>query len=894
LLESFKKHYEYYVLPLIVIALFLGFYFYRNFYPFGNNTIAHYDCAAQIVSLSTIIEKILSGQTNGLYIPYYCGGTDFFGILAYYIFNPFYILFLIVGKNNVYNVINIIYILQFITISISFLVFLNYFFKTLNGMQKIFITCLYLFSGYACFTYTFLTWMNFLVIIPMLIISFSKMLKTGKILPTSICLSCFIYTCFGLGSFSMFVLFIISIIFVNFVKTDNQKKLKLKVVLCFILGFTLSLPILVPSFIAFKDVARKNLSLILPAFLTDYSEGVYATKSLILVVNLPLICFSCLYFIKSKLKNKYDIFFLITYSFTFMLSVSHIMNESLNLGNYFGYYDRFGFIFNILSCTLTALDFSYGYFDLFDFEKYNEYKGKKLGSAGMILISISTIIFYFTFFGYYSKNLGYTLSNQYSTNKTLSTIIFFAVILAIFIFVIIFLSKKHIISLKLKSIFMTVILLIFMVSNFGFYFIGSPMTYNDYKSNQSALDKLNILNTERISYKINDYTNDGLLYDKNYFGGFSSMLSNESYNIMANFGYKASTVNLSGNGGTIFSDCFLSNKYIVYSHAESRSYLKLVERQGEYYIYENTLCFPFVMGTNKLSYYNSSNKLERLELIDSIYSDLGGDGKIVSAINILEQDDFSDKGLVENGGLQFNSKYKSFTYSYNVQSNGILYIDVGKLVDFDSTKVSIEMNNKLLSFEQNKGIYDCGLVNTGDKIEFKVSCNSFFKIYNFGIGVLDLDKLKTLSENLKTQTFEYNYDKGILNITKIDNNYKYAITPISALKGMYYKNSNNSNESEVINYQNFCAIDLSLDTQSQFSIYYKDNTFLVILLSILVSLIISIIIIYLNKNYDKFLYRLENFNFYAYRFVSEFVLSWFILVPTIMEIIQFLLIKFLL
>ena len=63
----FKTNKEYFITSLIILMVFIALYAVFSAFPFGTNTIAHYDMIAQIIPISETIFDFLKGESPLFY-----------------------------------------------------------------------------------------------------------------------------------------------------------------------------------------------------------------------------------------------------------------------------------------------------------------------------------------------------------------------------------------------------------------------------------------------------------------------------------------------------------------------------------------------------------------------------------------------------------------------------------------------------------------------------------------------------------------------------------------------------------------------------------------------------------------------------------------------------------
>ena len=107
---------------------------------------------------------------------------------------------------------------------------------------------------------TYLSFLDYLIYMPILVHFFIKMQETNNFLPLSFIIYFMILTCFSLGSFSLLYLFIIFGAYVFIVsEKEDRASLITKTILALVVGVSFALPILIPSFFSYLSSGRSEV-----------------------------------------------------------------------------------------------------------------------------------------------------------------------------------------------------------------------------------------------------------------------------------------------------------------------------------------------------------------------------------------------------------------------------------------------------------------------------------------------------------------------------------------------------------------------------------------------------------------------------------------------------------
>ena len=130
MINFLKKYKDYSITIAIVFAIVLLLYIIWGIFPFGHNSIAHYDMSAQTIPLSELVYDFLQGKSPLFYTTLIGMGANTFGYLAYFILSPFNILALFGGAGNVVCMVNIIMLLKLMLIAYVICWFVKKYFNT--------------------------------------------------------------------------------------------------------------------------------------------------------------------------------------------------------------------------------------------------------------------------------------------------------------------------------------------------------------------------------------------------------------------------------------------------------------------------------------------------------------------------------------------------------------------------------------------------------------------------------------------------------------------------------------------------------------------------------------------------------------------------------------------
>lgn len=357
----FERNYAMFFAPIVVLFLYICALWRYDVYPFGDTfTAASYDLSAQICPFIEHIFDVLNGKSTLTYSYAVAGGADVTGTFLYFFISPFSFLFLIFGEGRVAHASSVVMMCKLAVISVAGAWFAKKLFKNIPDYLCIAVGVTYTYCGYTFVANTYINWLDFLIYLPFCAGAFRHFVKTGKFLPFSVLMAACIYTCFSIACFSMFTVFPVLIAYgLLCVEKEDRKTFLAKLSLAFVVAVLLALPVLLPAFMATSNSARTGGLLDnlwygykdtdagfvfdKKTFLDKLEKSSYAKITYILTDSI-FIVLTLVWFFRKGLKDKFAKFMLVAGILT-LLPV--LVDESmllLNMGSYYSYALRFGFL----------------------------------------------------------------------------------------------------------------------------------------------------------------------------------------------------------------------------------------------------------------------------------------------------------------------------------------------------------------------------------------------------------------------------------------------------------------------------------------------------------------------------------------------------------------------
>lgn len=361
----FKKNFALIFTPLLVLGLYFFVSWVYGVYPFSDKyTAASYDYSAQICPFFEHIFNVLKGKSALTYSYSVMGGADVTGMFLYTFVSPFSLLFLLGGQGNAVYMATYVVAFKLAAVGFAGAWFAHKLFKNIPEYLCLVIGILYAFCGYTFVASTFVAWLDLLIYLPFCVWAFYRFVKTDSFLLFSALVSCCIYAHFSIACFALFTVFPALIVYALFcVKKERRYKFIARLCVAFALAIVMALPILLPALFAFMRSSRggglfdniwlgfakgtwnftnetndKSLT-----YMGHFVEQFYRKGSYI-IADAAFVSLTVAWFFRNGFKKPMAKFMLVAGVLT-LLPV--LVDESmllLNMGSYFSYALRFGFL----------------------------------------------------------------------------------------------------------------------------------------------------------------------------------------------------------------------------------------------------------------------------------------------------------------------------------------------------------------------------------------------------------------------------------------------------------------------------------------------------------------------------------------------------------------------
>ncbi len=548
----------------VVLFVLLIMFATKHIWPFGKNTFGIFDLSNQIIPLASLVYDFFEGKASLFYSNRLASGMNTFASLVYFIVSPLYLLMFLGGRSNMIYLINLVVVAYFICMTISINYMMKKLFK-LNTPFQVIISLCYCFCGYILQNYTYLVWLNYLVLMPLIVVAFKRLVEQEKYLTFSFLIFGYIVSCFGVGTTTMFVLLGIFYLYVLLcVEKDKQKKTLTRLTIALLFAVLLSSIIIVPVWLSARLGTRSG-QLFDYVFTSKIDRG-WPKKIMYVILDFAFSTISVLFAIFSNKKDKTNKFLSIVLA---SLVFIHFVDACLMLlcfGINNGYYCRLNFI--LLTVAIVAIcklfaDMQNSVVQVKAEENQSSWiKRNWKNILATSVIVIFAIVFVTMVFGdkFNVKEIARLVVLHNEVEEDAFTIINAALFVIVPFLIIFVLFKFKQIHYKAMQIAICVLLgcqavlggVVFANMNFDMEYINNG--------------------TEMVSEYYGDYDkgygpikNIGPYYDTSNSSVFTSMLPKKTYDTYSYLGYdtKFNYVNTPIDVGTVFADSLIGTKYRV-------------------------------------------------------------------------------------------------------------------------------------------------------------------------------------------------------------------------------------------------------------------------------------------------------------------------------------------
>lgn len=721
-----KKYFFFTLAFLIPFLTFIITYIANGYYPIGRNQILIVDAYHQYFQFFQVLrDKLING--GGFFYTFSMGlGSDFIGLMAYYLMSPFNIFLIAIPEDFVIVFFEFLIALKIGLAGLSFSVFLYSIYNKKDYSLVVF-SLIYSLSGFICGYYWNIMWLDVIILFPLTILGIKKVVFSNsyKFYFFSL-LGCFICNYYmSIFVVVAIILFYFGYSFVNRLNIRDFLKKGFKTLYYSVAAALCSAFILVPTAIGlsrvYKTPAAFNEKVKLINDFRDLMANGLAFNSSTVRDGLPniysgliIVFFIFVYiFVKGISKREK----LISMLFILFLYLS----TNVNVLDYIWHGFRYS---NMLPSRFTfILSFMIGIIC------YKTYENLETTSIKRILPFAVLSLFIIYFVGQ-ERDWEITVANLF---------LMFAYVICTFLII-----KKENFGRNLFCILLSIELVV--NGCFGLYSGGSTDYYDFIKGK----DEIKILQSEidhtefKRQESMDRFTfNDPALYGYNGLSLFSSTLDKRVSTFLEKMGHSTSPIGnrIYYNYTTPVINGFLNIGYLYEKDDKVDVFgFKEISSWGNVRLLENQYSIPLAfepkgdISKDNFKYDNIENQEELFKLITGVDKNIFKEVKRVSESGngLKIRDSLEDKIFFDT-----TEDTATLTLEYEVPDDGYYYFDSDSVGD---DKFTVEYYEEKTSFDiRNKNIVGGLYFNKGDIFKVKVDIGSEDKD-NFLFRVFKLDE----------------------------------------------------------------------------------------------------------------------------------------------------------
>lgn len=767
---------------IVALCMLMAIFSANGFYPFGNLSISWCDGDQQFIPLLCDFKDVLEGKSGFFMSTANSGGMNFYGVFFFNLSSPFSFLVVFFDKADMGNAFNVIVCLKLAVAAACFSFLVKN--KTRNPIIIIFASVLYAFSGYATMYCQIAQWLDVYYVFPLLVLGLEKMTEgKSNVLYT---VTLFLSVLFQFYLAYAVVIFVCLYASLYALYNRGNRRFCFSFIAGSVIAALCSCVVLLPCFVQYLGSMRSS-DIITSLSSSNLFPPSYTSFPTFFCLA-PVIVFAVYYFVGNYRNFKFTLFVL-----CFLPVVFEPIAKAWQTFNYMAFPARYGFTVITLglyfgvcgiekeagnvqsivgtdgacgaTCTKNGSDFR-DRLSIF-------FTGKNIFGKIFYAVIVALLVCFFGIFSvkYYNANARAlsTFAQTLWGNKTsFEGLLLFAAVSAV-------IGALLFVTVKLKLTFKNLVfgaIGLFFVFEAAFscnVYVTSAVTMRSEKNNISSrleyIAELENLVPDQDFYRVKT---ERKLFEVNMIGalGYNSIahytsLNGRDFMLTAKaLGYSSYWMEVNSDGGTIFSDALLRNKYVVCYG--SRSGAAYTTASGKYSMIENEILFPSAFYVEKCENYSLDYTLERVMLQNEFFKELTGQGDLFERLPIVSLSDVEDLSDEENYEYSVvDGKNGVLNYAAKIEGEKRLYLDLfdeygNSLKEPTYEKISavtVYKNGTLVRrtskypLQTSNGVLDLGSYNDCE-VRVSVELSGDVKAKSFGVYVADTSLLENAVNGL--------------------------------------------------------------------------------------------------------------------------------------------------
>ncbi len=746
-------------------------YLKNGIFPFGTESIVYDDMGQCNVPIYYHLHDILHGDGNILFNfktafgVFICGAYE----SGLSIFNLLF--FLLCPRDFVFESMSFFLLFKLMLTSLFAMLLFNKVFS-IPPFFKVCFSVLYAFNPHLLQYYSNISWVEIVMVFPLVILGLWKLFKERKcllyILSLAYCLIAQLYLSYMIVLF----LFLSGGVFIMMImKKEERRSTVFRFGMSSFLALLLSAFSSLPSFFYMTDNSRyENTKSYFQAIMSEAGNPVNKLGMMVILTALP-IAFVILLAFKIHKEPRKILFFAVLLAIFAIPVLFENINLLWHMGSYTFFSMRYAFMFHLMLLLAAS----------FFLERFGDtlFKGKAISftvtsviSLFLIAVSVSNMIHFYDNSG---KGL---ISNKNS-----------ALIFCVFLMM----CAVYAMLLKFgfKKISYVAISLLFAFE--VCFYVNRGLTTGSARAYEYSLQFID--ECEEI-YNAMPECEDNLSRIKNIDGTLNSnypliinypSLSNFTHTIpssikksMQKLGYSTIYTRILDTGGTLFTDALLGYKYTLALDSIDNPAYSFVKKVGNYNLYENLYTLPFgTVCSEEITEDSVIGKLS-FDTINNVWRSVSGSSEDIITFPEVQETVLDDEVVYDFTVDGTKELYVVCTGSTK-RKNMRIYLNgeevsVPSLGEPDNTKYNARFNNSFLDL----GTFTDTDVNI--RVEIIANTITIGKLKTY-IAVLDTDMLREYCDLAENTVSVSATDRAVTASVNSDSEDNYLFLPITYDEG---------------------------------------------------------------------------------------------------------------
>lgn len=698
-----KEHLKPYGLTALLTLFSLGLMIYiLKIYPFGDKTLMWTD-SDQYFSIGHYLGSI-TGKNDMFYSWSNALGGNALSMLAYYSFSPFNVLYIVFIDHMIFAA-HVITYSKIIAASLTFCYCLDYMHKDKVYLMKSTLSVCYAFMGYMMFYAWNASWMDGIILLPVMYVGILKIAEGKKAYQYMTSLTLAIISNFYIGFMLCIGSFILYIAVLLLQKEQFWKGVKdtfIEYAFFSVIGVALSAFVLLPAYLGvpktrqlkIQDIFRdmyvnvKPMEILSGVF-TGQVNSMDSNAPLIYVGIVPLM-FVVLFFVCNKISTKKKMVFaalIITFVISFENSFFNKIWHGMSDNSWFNY--RYSFFMSFILLLVA--------YEAYILVRTGQVSKNEYIKMGVVLFLIASFVL------------------NDASDKTRTIAIYTDIFLICIITALLsrgYQSRRLFIAfIVLQMIYGSVVNGYYYLKDYDMYLAPSHGKVKSIMLN--AMNKINDDSFYRMEKTFSYGKCDGSLFNYKGISNFSSTENLDNVNYIRKLGIRQWHPWGVGytNNMPEASESLFGMKYILTDKLDGKNYVS-IGSSGETKFYKNSYALPILFPSETLSI--NTEGLNNFELQNTIWKSINHIEK-----NVFDANDIMQKTAIGNAAL--DSK-KENVLEITVNKTGSLYISIPN-GSYSIIKAEGNTINKEITYDSACEIYYIGELSKGDHFNLIAETN---------------------------------------------------------------------------------------------------------------------------------------------------------------------------